>query len=496
MTNVGFPSVTLNGQMYSIPPSTVTNYGNTIDVLCCVGPPMVNSDGTAYLEYEVRNTVNNVITSDTLYLMRINADNSSSSTILSATTQNETQYPGNIIPDGNGGVLATWSVSVVQGTQLTYPYQAVDVSGGFVGTPYNLPFSPQSVDIAQQPSLVLGENGVAFASGMTTATVNGAPTQVSQIASFNIGSGTANWTYQAQAGTTLAIIAATQGNGIIVKIVNGSQPETVVSLDSTGAPTVNTGASVGNQTDYSWWGDWNMSVNGAVSNVAAQRAQVADDSASPNHGGNPSHTGKAGPRCAPLDSTSSTFVEGAFSNLNAFLLTGGACAFCVNHIFEPLNTSQAAFEAYLSQGHEFCDGTKSQEPGSMIGSKYSTVALEFAANAPAPGYESAATEVQSPISFGPFGIFESSQLPNLKVFFAPQNLGTDSTFEESTLFHEGLHGETLKGDAALCSILNVPSENANCWDHTVDISCWIAKEVFLEQDLPEGPQWCPADVQF
>src|SRR5271163_3666925 len=237
-TNVGLPSVTLNGQMYPIPPSTVTNYGNTIDVLCCVGPPMVNSDGTAYLEYEVRNTVNIVVTSDTLYLMQINPDNSFSSTILSATTQNETQYPGNIIPDGNGGVLATWSVSVVQGTQLTYPYQAVDVSGGIVGTPYNLPFSPQSVNIAQQPDLVLGENGVAFASGMTTATVNGTPTQVSQIASFNLSSGAPNWTYQAPTGATLTIIAATQGNGLIVKIVNGSQPDTVVSLDSTGTPTV------------------------------------------------------------------------------------------------------------------------------------------------------------------------------------------------------------------------------------------------------------------
>jgi hypothetical protein len=156
---------------------------------------MVNSDGTAYLEYEVRNTVGEVVTSDTLYLMQINPDNSSGSTILSATTQNETQYPGNIIPDGQGGVLATWSVSPVQGAVLTYPYQAVDVVAGVVGTPYNLPFSPQSVNIAQQPVLVLGDSGVAFASGTTTATVNGTPTQVSQIASFNISSGAPNWTY-------------------------------------------------------------------------------------------------------------------------------------------------------------------------------------------------------------------------------------------------------------------------------------------------------------
>jgi len=73
---------------------------------------------------------------------------------------------------------------------------------------------------------------------MTTATVNGTPTQVSQIASFNLSSGAPNWTYQAPTGATLTIIAATQGNGLIVKIVNGSQPDTVVSLDSTGTPTV------------------------------------------------------------------------------------------------------------------------------------------------------------------------------------------------------------------------------------------------------------------
>ena len=221
----------MNGETYPIPPSTVTNaFGTTIDVLCCVGPPMVNTDGTSYLEYEVRNVVGEVVTSDTLYLMQINPDKSSSSTILSSTTQNETQYPGNIIPDGNGGVLATWSVSVVQGTQPTYPYQAVDVSGGAVGTPYNLPFSPQSVNITQQPDLVLGESGVAFAEGPTTVTINGALTPVDQIASFNISSGSPNWTYQAPAGDTLTIVEATGDGGITINDSTAG----ILPLDTTG----------------------------------------------------------------------------------------------------------------------------------------------------------------------------------------------------------------------------------------------------------------------
>jgi hypothetical protein len=201
---------------------------------------MVNSDGTAYLEYKVRNVVNDVVTSDTLYLMQINPDNSSTSTVLSATTQNETQYPGNIIPDGQGGVLATWSVSMVRGTQPTYPYQAVDVSGGAKGTPHNLPFSPQAVDITKQPDLVLGENGVAFAMAQTTATINGSTTTVDQIASFNVNSGAsgaANWTYQGTTGITLSLVEATAGNGLAAKSTDQTGTDTILIFTPGGTPS-------------------------------------------------------------------------------------------------------------------------------------------------------------------------------------------------------------------------------------------------------------------
>jgi hypothetical protein len=53
---------------YSIPPTILTNgNGSQIPVQCCVGPPMVNTDGRVYVEYEQRNVnVNNVITADYL----------------------------------------------------------------------------------------------------------------------------------------------------------------------------------------------------------------------------------------------------------------------------------------------------------------------------------------------------------------------------------------------------------------------------------------------
>ena len=70
---------------------------------------MVNSDGTAYLEYEVRNAVNEVVSSDTLYLMQISPDNSSSSTVLSSTTQNQALHPGRIV---HGGTHRTFFLQI------------------------------------------------------------------------------------------------------------------------------------------------------------------------------------------------------------------------------------------------------------------------------------------------------------------------------------------------------------------------------------------------
>ena len=201
-TNNGFPSLTLvlpggTQESYSIPPSSNTTNGNTIFPQCCMGAPMVNTDGTAYVEYEVRNVVNNVITSDTLYVFQINANSSSSSTVLSSTTQNQALLPGPIIPDGQGGILATWTISPSSGPVPQYPYQAVDVVAGVVGTPYNLPFSPTTVAFGKSPTIVLGQNGDGIATNGHDA-VNGPV-----VASFSLTSGSVNWSYQGAGTETL-----------------------------------------------------------------------------------------------------------------------------------------------------------------------------------------------------------------------------------------------------------------------------------------------------
>jgi hypothetical protein len=246
-TNNGFPPLTIlqaGGEaMYSIPPSSNTTNGNTIYPQCCMGPPMVNTDGNAYVEYEVRNVVNNVITSDTLYLWQLNpTTNNWSTSVLASTTQNEALLPGSIVPDGQGGILATWTISPSHPPVPQYPYQAVDVAGGAVGTPYNLPFSPTTVSFGQSPTIVLGESGVAFATDGTNTT-NGP-----QIVSFSPISGTVNWTYQVSTQYTLSLISSVSGGGLVAKTTDQNGNDTVIRLSSTG--TVTTDSWNGGQVAY------------------------------------------------------------------------------------------------------------------------------------------------------------------------------------------------------------------------------------------------------
>ncbi|MGB6736004.1 MAG: Ig-like domain repeat protein, partial [Candidatus Sulfotelmatobacter sp.] len=257
-TNAGLPSVTFaypSGDIssFQFPPSIV----GTIQVPCCVGPPMVNVDGTLYVEYEVRNTSNNVITSDTLYLY---SSTVGEGTVLSTTTQNEALLPGPIIPDGNGGILATWTISPSLPPVPQYPYQAADVSGGVVGAPYSLPFSPPSVTFGQSPTFVLGDTGEAFATDGTNTT-NGP-----QIVSFNPISGGVNWAYQASTQTTLSLIASTSGGGITAKTtVNGS--DTVIRFSSTGTSTTDSWS--GGQVAYYIGTLWTGTPNNTVQTYSA-----------------------------------------------------------------------------------------------------------------------------------------------------------------------------------------------------------------------------------
>jgi hypothetical protein len=290
-TNAGLQSVKVSPAggttLISQGQTTITKNGQTINVQCCSGPPMVNTDGNMYSEFEYRTVVNDVITSDTLYLYH--SDNAFSPIVLSTTTQNEALLPGPILPDGNGGVMATWTISPSNPPVLQFPYQAADVTNGVVGAPYGLPFSPQSVTFQQSPALVLGENGIAFASGTTTA--GDGVTQISQVASFNLTSGATNWTYQAGAGSTLSILGVLSDAGIAVNdSLNG-----VVRISAAGGASPVTGP-LGGLPRYTWSGDWYLQ---GSQGTAGLTLPLDIDAAAPwaTPGGNPGKQSGADSLC-------------------------------------------------------------------------------------------------------------------------------------------------------------------------------------------------------
>ena len=112
MTNSGLPPLTIVGgpggiNQIFIPWSTSTNpFGTQFNDFSPMGPPRVNSDGNAYLEYEVRQIAYPPkITSAVLYLLKIALDNSATTMTLSSTTEDVNLLQGRIIPDGNGEYL-------------------------------------------------------------------------------------------------------------------------------------------------------------------------------------------------------------------------------------------------------------------------------------------------------------------------------------------------------------------------------------------------------
>jgi hypothetical protein len=137
-------------------------------------------------------------------------------------------YPfslGSVIPDGNGGALAT---STVPFGPSQGQVQISDV-GGSGGT------ATLSLNTAQ-PDMVLGDQGTYFTS------------DGNQVIDVNEADGNQLWTWQPSQGT-VQIIAATAGGGVAVKNIVGNQ-EDVVRFDSTGSPTYDTWGTAGGSAGY------------------------------------------------------------------------------------------------------------------------------------------------------------------------------------------------------------------------------------------------------
>ena len=262
-----------NGQVVSapnIPPSTYQgNLGGYVGGYSPIGAPIVDSDGNTYVEYEVRNIqYPNEVTQAAVYLLEVASGGPITTTQLSSTTQDENLFPGRIIPDGNGGVLATWTV--VAGTDVnpkpTNPYQAADVVSGSVTATYNLPFTPSNLVIGPDglpinPSLLLGDDGAFATDGQSNGdSTNGLGPK---IVSLNIPTGGVNWSYQIPTGSTLSLISSSSGGGLTAKSTSGGV-DTPIRFDSAGnaVPDSWSATSISNDGGDAWLGYSNAAVSG------------------------------------------------------------------------------------------------------------------------------------------------------------------------------------------------------------------------------------------
>jgi hypothetical protein len=271
-----------NGQVENapnIPPSSYQgNLGGYIGGYSPIGAPIVDPSGNTYVEYEVRTiTYPAEVTQAAVYLLEVASGGPITTTELSSTTQDENLFPGIIIPDGNGGVLATWSIAAGADVnpQPTNPYQAAYVVAGTITATYGLPFTPSNLitgpdGLPIHPTITFGQNDdVIGTDGQSTGDSTN-PSLGPKVASFSSTTGTVNWSYQVPVSPpiTLSIVGATDDGGVI--ITDGSN---IDHLDSQANLTV-LAPQVGGLGN-SWTGDWYGFSAGNPSQLVLPRIQWA-----------------------------------------------------------------------------------------------------------------------------------------------------------------------------------------------------------------------------
>ncbi|HSB76339.1 MAG TPA: Ig-like domain-containing protein [Terriglobales bacterium] len=218
-------SVTYQDTGYDASNNLVCQPGNTVVVpsLPNHGPLAVLPDGNVYLEVEATNTVlkacqstgfTSVSYSDTLSLLQVQTSGASSLTGLEQFNDLVTQthgQPGQVLPDGQGGVLAGWAKQAGSSNQA---FVSRLLNG--VQTDYALPWTSNfSINFA----MVLGEGGTVFAQEGAFS---------GQILALNLNSGVST-----PAAFSAQIVSALTGGGAMM--ADNSQ---IFSVDDTASQAV------------------------------------------------------------------------------------------------------------------------------------------------------------------------------------------------------------------------------------------------------------------
>jgi hypothetical protein len=225
-----------------IPPSTFESQlgSYSSDGFTPVGQPVVDIDSSIRTMYAVRVTTPNQQITSVLSLLTVTEDGTATVTELGTSTVGNL-WPGQLMPDGEGGILATW-VSAPNSQATTHPYRAAFVSSAGGVSAFDMPMAPETAP--KDPKtllplllpLALGQNGNAFVS------------YGSNITSFVASSGAVNWNLPSSA----SLVAALEDGAVAINdAVQG-----IFSVDAGGAVTQVTSGATASEVGYSSTQEW------------------------------------------------------------------------------------------------------------------------------------------------------------------------------------------------------------------------------------------------
>ena len=229
----GFPNLMmLNGDtgaalsVPTIPQSTFTSFsGQQVPGYSRIGPTMVDADGTTHMLYEKRFLAYPPqIVNTGIWLMSVRADQTYTTTQLNTSTQNVNLFPGRIIPDGTGGLIASWIDSpIVQAglppAQSTFRAARVISGGGVI--PFDLPVTPAlellhpaTSPLPTNPELVLGQNTWAYVGYGNT------------VGGFIATNGAGGWSYSS--ANEITMLAAGADTSLVAKTAAPDGTDTIL----------------------------------------------------------------------------------------------------------------------------------------------------------------------------------------------------------------------------------------------------------------------------
>jgi hypothetical protein len=433
-----------------IPPSTFTSVNGQVSSCDCftpVGQPIVDSDGSVYVEYFIQNDLQFYPTRGVLWLLKIAPDGSASTTQLSSYDAGHL-WPGQVIPDGQGGILATWAIDNTFSPGAYHPYQAAHVTSGVATAPFDMPMAPQNLlrdsntGIPLELPLVLGENSTAFVSYGTNVT------------SFNLNGGSTNWNYQNTQG--IGSMSYTNGGGLT--LIDGQSNQ--IPLDASGNAGPSVSFSSFSFLQPSWTGAWQGAVVSSSIALASISAPFMDwgNSFWVTQMGSPSPTGTSveNPWFPSLDHCTSTpgcighyeAIYNALQDLIVRLKDPVVGALAQSKIFNNLGSdangnpaTTNGFLAYLSNQKPLVyDGVRSTYcKDSLDSGSHCFTMLPFSLfNGQLVKDSFAADASQGAVTRTPGNPLLSFLRPSSILFPSlGRNIGN-----ESLVFHEALHGYT------------------------------------------------------